>query len=177
MTLHARGPAGISALLAQGRARIRDLDPDLPVFYARSLREQVMNALAILEMAARMLFALGAAGMALAALGIYGLVSFSVRQSTREIAVRMALGARGLSVVRGFLVRGLQLGAIGAALGMTAALAATRLLGSVLYGVSATDPGSFARALSVVLAAVVMATLIPVWRGARTNPLTALRQP
>jgi ABC-type antimicrobial peptide transport system permease subunit len=80
-------------------------------------------------------------------------------------------------VVRGFLVRGLQLGAIGAALGMTAALAATRLLGSVLYGVSATDPGSFARALSVVLAAVVMATLIPVWRGARTNPLTALRQP
>jgi putative ABC transport system permease protein len=78
--------------------------------------------------------------------------------------------------VRSFLVRGLRLGAIGATLGMTAALAVTRLLDSVLYGVSATDSGSFLRALSVVLVVVVMATLIPVWRGARTNPLTALRR-
>ena len=88
----------------------------------------------------------------------------------------MALGARGLSVVRGFLLRGLQLGAVGAALGMTVALAATRLLDSVMYGVSATDSGSFLSALSVVLGAVVLATAIPVWRGARTSPLAALRR-
>jgi macrolide transport system ATP-binding/permease protein len=176
MMVHARGPAGIPTLLEQSQARIRALDDDLAILYARSLREQVMTSLTILEIAARMLFALGVAGMALAALGIYGLVSFSVKQSTHEIGVRMALGARGLSVVRGFLVRGLRLGAIGATLGMTAAFAVTRLLDSVLYGVSATDSGSFLRALSVVLAAVVVATLIPVWRGARTNPLTALRR-
>jgi putative ABC transport system permease protein len=176
MIVHARGPAGISTLLERSQARIRDLDPDLPILYTRSLREQTAASLTILEIAARMLFALGVAGMALAALGIYGLVSFSVTQSTHEIGVRMALGARGVSVVKGFLLRGLRLGAIGAALGMTTAFAATRLLGSVLYGVSATDQGSFVRALSVVLGAVLFATLIPVWRGARTNPLTALRR-
>ena len=78
--------------------------------------------------------------------------------------------------MRRFLARGLRLGAIGAGLGMMTAFAASRLLGSVLYGVSATDPGSFVRALIVVLGAVCIATLIPVWRGARTNPLTALRR-
>ena len=176
MLVHARGPIGIDTLLERSQAAIRSLDPDLAIVSARSLGEQVAVSLTIFELAARMLFALGVAGMALAALGIYGLVSFSVKQSTHEIGVRMALGARGLPLVRAFLVRGLRLGGIGAALGVTAALAMTRLLGSVLYGVSATDPGSFLRALSVVLGAVLLATLIPVWRGARTNPLIALRR-
>ena len=176
MMVHARGPAGISPLLERVQARVRDLDADLPILYARSLREQAGTSLTILEIAARMLFALGVAGMALAALGLYGLIAFSVSQSTHEIGVRMALGAQTPSIVRGFLGRGLRLGVIGAALGLTAAVAVTRLLGSVLYGVSATDPGSFAGALGVVFGAVVMATVIPVWRGARTNPLTALRQ-
>jgi putative ABC transport system permease protein len=100
--------------------------------------------------AARMLFALGMAGMVLAALAIYGLVSFNVEQCTHEIGVRMALGARGLSVVRGFLLRGVRLGVIGAALGTIRAFAATRLLESVLNGVSATDASSFLSALCVV---------------------------
>ena len=171
MMLHVRGAAGINSLLERGQARISALDPDLPILYARSLRDQVVTALTILEIAAKMLFALGVAGMALAALGLYGLISFSVSQSTHEIGVRMALGARGLSIVRAFLVRGLRLGVIGAAVGLTAAVALTQLLGSVLYGVSATDPGSFGRALGVVLGTVVLATVIPVWRGARTNPI------
>ena len=177
MMVHARGPAGISTLLERVQARVRGLDAELPILYARSLGDQVATSLTILEMAARMLFALGVAGMVLAALGLYGLIAFSVSQSTHEIGVRMALGAQKLSIVRGFLVRGLRLGVSGAVLGLAAAVVVTRLLGSVLYGVSATDPGSFARALSVVLGAVLIATLIPVWRGARTNPLTALRQP
>jgi putative ABC transport system permease protein len=177
MMVHARGPAGISTLLERVQARVRELDADLPILFARSLRAQVASSLTILEIAARMLFALGVAGMALAALGLYGLIAFSVSQSTHETGVRMALGAQRRSIVRGFLVRGLRLGLCGSALGLTAAVVVTRMLGSVLYGVSATDPGSFARALGVVLGAVLIATLIPVWRGARTNPLTALRQP
>jgi predicted permease len=177
MMVHARGPAGISALLERAQARVRDLDADLPILYARSLGEQVGASLTILEMAARMLFALGIAGMALAALGLYGLIAFSVSQSTHEIGVRMALGAQRRSIVRGFLARGMRLGVSGAALGLIVAVVVTRMLDSVLYGVSATDPGSFARALGVVLGAVLVATVIPVWRGARTNPLTALRQP
>jgi putative ABC transport system permease protein len=103
-------------------------------------------------------------------------VAFSVKQNTHEIGVRRALGARGLSVVRGFLVRGLRLGAI-AALGTTAAFAVTRLLDSVCCTASAPPMPVRSLALSpFVLGAVVMATLIPVWRGARTNPLTALRR-
>jgi len=177
MMVHARGPAGISALLERVQARVRELDAGLPIQYARSLRDQISSSLTILEIAARMLFVLGVAGMALAALGIYGLIAFSVSQSTHEIGVRMALGAQKLSIIRGFVVRGLRLGVCGSVLGLAAAVAVTRMLGSVLYGVSATDPGSFARALGVVLGAVLIATIIPVWRGARTNPLAALRQP
>jgi ABC-type antimicrobial peptide transport system permease subunit len=122
-----------------------------------------------------MLFIFGVAGMALAAMGTYGLVSYTVKQSTHEIGIRMALGATGFSVVRGFLGRGLQLGAIGAGFGIVTALGVTRLLSGALYGVSATDPISFARALALVLGIVIIATLVPAWRAARTNPLSALR--
>jgi ABC-type antimicrobial peptide transport system permease subunit len=122
-----------------------------------------------------MLFVFGVAGMGLAAMGTYGLVSYTVRQSTHEIGIRMALGASGVSVVRAFVTRGLRLGALGAAIGTVAALALTRLLASVLYGISATDVGSFARALAIVLAGVILATVIPAWRASRLNPVTALR--
>lgn len=176
MLLHTRGPAGIDALLEQARTHIYQLDPDLPIPYARSLREHTGLSLTIFEMVSSMLFVFGLAGMALAALGLYGLVSYSVKQSTHEIGIRMAVGAGGLSIVGGFLGRGFRLGAIGAAIGILAALALMRFLSSVLYGVSATDLVSFAQALTVVLGAVIVATLIPAWKAARTNPLAALRR-
>jgi len=122
-----------------------------------------------------MLFVFGAAGMALTAIGTYGLVSYLVKQSTHEIGIRMALGATGRSIVLAFLTRGLRLGAIGAAVGIVAAFGVSRLLGSVLFGVSATDAVAFARALAIVVGGVVLATIVPAWRAARTNPLTALR--
>ena len=141
----------------------------------RTLRELTRSNLVFLEMAAAGLFIFGVAGMLLAGIGIYGLVSYTVRQSTHEIGIRMALGAQGTGVVWHFLRRGLRLGSIGALVGTVAALAVTRLLGSVLYGVSATDPPSFASALAVVLGGVIVATIVPAWRAARTNPLAALR--
>jgi macrolide transport system ATP-binding/permease protein len=176
MLLHARGPIGVNGLLEQARDHIRRLDPDLPITYARSLREHTAMSFTVFELAATMLFVFGVAGMALAALGLYGLVSYSVKQSTHEIGIRMAVGARGSAIVRGFLGRGLRLGAIGAAIGIVTALAVMRWLGSVLYGVSATDPTSFGQALGVVLVAVIIATVIPAWRAARTDPLAALRR-
>jgi putative ABC transport system permease protein len=103
------------------------------------------------------------------------LVSYVVKQSTHEIGIRMALGASGRSVVLAFLKRGLRLGAIGAAVGTVAALSAGRLLASVVFGVSATDAVSFARALAIALGGVLVATIVPAWRAARTNPLSALR--
>ncbi len=175
MILYTRGPASVDLLVDQARARVAALDPELPILYARPLSESTRGALILFELTATMLFLFGVAGMALAAMGTYGLVSYTVKQSTHEIGIRMALGAPALSVVRGFLGRGLRLGAAGAALGIVVALGVSRLLGSVLFGVSATDGLSFARALAVVLGGVIVATIVPAWRAARTNPLSALR--
>ena len=175
MILHTRGTAPAAVLVEQARARIAALDADLPILYARPLAERISGALMVFSLTATMLFVFGAAGMALAAMGTYGLVSYTVKQRTHEIGIRMALGASNLSVVRDFLGRGLRLGAVGAAVGIVAALAVTRLLTSVLYGVSATDAISFARALVLVLGVVLVATLVPAWRAARTNAVSALR--
>ena len=142
---------------------------------ARPFTENITGALLFYDLAAAMLFVFGAAGMALAVLGTYGLVAHTVKQSTHEIGIRMALGASRLAVLRGFLGRGLRLGAIGAALGAVAALGIGRLLERALFGVSATDAVSFSRALAIVLAGVIVATLVPAWRAARTDPLRALR--
>ena len=182
MILHTRGlstalEAGpsVDRLVDQARARVAALDGDLPILSAKPMASQMRGALIFYNLTATMLFVFGVAGMALAAMGTYGLVSYTVKQSTHEIGIRMALGASGLSVVRRFLGRGLRLGAIGAAVGIVAALGVTRLLTSVLFGVSATDAVSFARALALVLGVVIVATLVPAWRAARTNPLSALR--
>ena len=175
MILHARGAAPVDRLLEQARVRIATIDPDLPIVSARPLAERTVFAILIFDFVATMLFAFGLAGMALSAMGVYGLVSYIVRQSTHEIGIRMALGASGFSIIQGFLARGIRLGAIGAALGVTAAIALTRFLGSLLFGVSPTDAASFGRALAFVLAGVIVATFIPAWRASRTNPIAALR--
>jgi len=175
MILHTRGAAPVDLLVKQARAAVAALDADLPIRYARSMADERRGALILFDLMASMLFVFGAAGMALTAMGTYGLVSYIARQSTHEIGIRMALGASRGSVVLGFVARGLRLGAIGAALGILAALGAGRLLHSVLFGVSTTDAASFARALTVVLGGVSVATVVPAWRAARTDPLTALR--
>jgi len=176
MMIHARGSAGVAPLIERLRTHVQALDPDLPAFETRLLSDQARATLTILEMAADGLFIFGAAGMALAAIGIYGLVSYAVKQSTHEIGIRMALGARSVEVVWHFLRRGLRLGGIGVIVGTVSALVLTRLLGSVLYGVSATDPVSFAGAVAVVVGGVVVATVIPAWRAART-PLSKVLRP
>jgi predicted permease len=175
MILHTRGAAPMDVLLDNARTHVTALDPELPILHVRSLHDSTRGALLFMELTAAMLFVFGVAGMLLAAMGTYGLVSYIVRQSTHEIGIRMALGASGLSVVRRFLGRGLQLGAVGAALGFVAALGIGKLLGSALYGVSPTDAISFGRALAIVLGVVAVATMVPAWRAARTSPLDALR--
>jgi predicted permease len=175
MILHTRGAAPVDALVAQARAHVAALDADLPILFARPLAGGIRGALILFDLTATMLFIFGVAGMALAAMGTYGLVSYTVKQSTHEIGIRMALGASGRSVVLAFLTRGLKLGAVGAALGIVAALGLSKLLGSVLFGVGATDVVSFTRAIAIVLGGVIVATIVPAWRAARTNPLSALR--
>jgi predicted permease len=175
MALHARVRGSVDAASREARERVAALDPDLLVEYARPLAERINGATIFYTLAATMLSVFGIAGMALAAMGTYALVSYTVRQRTHEIGIRIALGASGGAVVRQFLTRGLRLGMIGAAIGIVAALSGGRLIQSALFGVSATDAVSFMRALVVVLGGVAVATLVPAWRAARTNPLSALR--
>lgn len=175
MTLHTRGTAPDDVLVEQARAAVTKLDPALPILTAQPLSKQLTGSLLLFNITATMLFVFGVAGMALAALGTYGLVAYTVRQSTHEIGIRMALGAGRASVVREFLARGLRLGAAGAAFGIAGALALGRFLNGWLFGVTATDGLSFARALAIVLAGVALATLVPAWRASKTDPLSALR--
>jgi len=175
MLIYARSHIGTAALTERLRTHITAIDPELPILGSRTLREQTQASLAFLEMAAAMLFVFGIAGMALSAMGLYGLMAYTVRQSTHEIGIRMALGAHGGAVVWTFLKRGLRLGAIGAVAGTVAALASTRWLATVLYGVSATDVGAFTTAFALLLAVVGLATLMPAWRASRTSVVSALR--
>lgn len=173
--LHTRGSGAIDELVAATRQTVVEIDPELPIVSARSLNDGTRGALIFYSFMSLMLFLFGMAGMALAAMGTYGLVSYTVKQSTREIGIRMALGATGAAVVRSFVGRGARLAAVGVGLGVLSAFAVGRLLRSLLFGVSATDAVSFLRALAIVIAVVLAATLVPAWRASRTDPLKALR--
>jgi len=175
MTLHLRGAAPVDQLVDQARAKVVALDPDLPILNARPMARATRGALLFYDLTATMLFVFGVTGMVLAALGTYGLVAYIVKQSTHEIGIRMALGASARSIVVAFLTRGLKLGAIGVVLGVVGALSLSRLLAGVLFGVSTTDAASFAGALAIVLSGVILASIVPAWRAARINPLSALR--
>jgi predicted permease len=175
MTVYTRGPADTTVLLDLTRAHIAALDPDAEISLARPLSEMTRGSLWFIQITATMLFVFGAAGMALAAMGTYGLVSYMVAQQTREIGIRMALGATALSVLRLFVTRGLRLGAIGVVAGLILAFAVTRFLGSVTFGVGMTDVRSFAGALAIVIVCIILATLVSAWPVTRTNPLQALR--
>jgi ABC-type antimicrobial peptide transport system permease subunit len=147
----------------------------VPVTGAGPLSEQIDEALLPQRVAASIAGVFGLVGLVLASVGIYGIVSYTVAQRTREIGVRMALGARRGDVLALILRRGLRLSLYGIALGLAGAFVATRLLGEMLYGLSATDPLTFA-GVSLLLAAVaLLASYVPARRAARVDPMVALR--
>jgi len=119
--------------------------------------------------------AFGLIAVLLTALGTFGLVSYAAKQSTHEIGIRIAIGANRGALVRGFLGRGLRLGAVGAACGVAAAALVTSWLSTLLYGVTPIDGVSFAGASAIVLTTVALASLVPAWRASRTDPIAALR--
>lgn len=175
MVLQTKGSGAVSALVATTREIVAAVDPDLKIQNARTLTEDTRGAFVFLQFMAFMLFVFGGTGVALAALGTYGLVSYTVKQSTQEIGIRMALGASAASVVRTCVGRGLRLGAIGAVVGLASAVGVGQLLRNLLFGVSPIDPISYAQAFAIVIGGVIVATLLPAWRASRTNPLRALR--
>jgi predicted permease len=168
--------AGEPAAVARAmRARLRAFDPELQVTEVRTMRDWLARTLVRPRFAAVLLGTFGALALVLAAVGTYGLLAYGVAQQTREIGVRLALGAAPGAIVRGVVGRGMRLAALAIALGIAGALALTRLLESQLAGVTPTDPLTFAASVAALGAAAAAACLVPARRASRVDPLVALR--
>jgi predicted permease len=175
MTLVVRTTGEPQSVATAVREQIRGLDANLPVADVKTLRDQLDLSLFPSRVAAWTLGGFGVLALLLAAIGIYGVVSYSVAQRTREIGVRMALGAKEKDVLGLVLGEGLFVIAIGLAVGLVLAAGATRVIGGFLYGVGATDPLTFA-AVPVLLGCVALvASYIPARRATKVDPLVALR--
>jgi macrolide transport system ATP-binding/permease protein len=165
-------------ITAIGPALVREihaLDPNLSPSELLPMQEQVDRSMAPQRIAVALLGIFGTLALALAAIGLYGVMSYAVSQGTREFGLRMALGATPSELLRMIVVRGLALTGTGVALGSAIALGTTRLLGDLLYKVSPRDPVAFGAALALIGISSAVACLLPAWRAARTDPVQALR--
>ncbi len=165
-----------AALTAGVRRTVSALDPSLPVYDVATMTERVARSVARPRATAAVVTAFGAAALLLAAVGIYAVVAYSVAQRTRELGVRIALGAGRGDVRRLVLRRGMAPVGVGLAAGMAAAPVATRALGALLYGVGALDPAAYAGAAAFLAAVALAATWVPAERATRVPPMAALRQ-
>jgi putative ABC transport system permease protein len=175
MTLVVRTVSDPKTMIASVRQEIRAIDPDQAVYGIATMEELLSNSISLRRFSMLLLVVFAAVALTLAALGIYGVVSFSVTQRTREIGIRMALGAARGDIVKLVVSHGMALTLSGVAIGLIAAFGLTRLMTSLLYGVSATDPVTFA-VISVILTGVALgACFVPARRATKVDPMVALR--
>ena len=164
-----------STLAATIRSRLHELDPDLHVSRIRSVHEWLSRELVRPRFGAVLLATFGALALVLAAIGTYGLIAYAVAQRTREIGIRMALGARPRAIIQEVLGRGLRLAFTGVGLGVVGALALTRLIRGMLAGVAPNDPISFGVSALLLVGGAVLACVLPARRASRVDPVVALR--
>jgi putative ABC transport system permease protein len=175
MTFVLKTNLSASALTTAVRAAVLEVDKDLPVGALRTMDEQLSNSLTRRRFSVTLLVAFGAIAVVLAAVGLYGVLAFVVAQRRREIGVRIALGATARNVVADVLGQGLRLALVGTAIGVGLALAASRLLSSVLFGTSPTDVGTYAGAAALLTFIAAAASFVPAFRASRVDPIIALR--
>ena len=173
--LQIRTPQGAAAMRAALVREMHALDGNVVPSELITMREQVDRTTASQRIAVTILGVFGALALVLAAIGLYGVMAATVSQGTRELALRMVLGADASDLLRLVMSKGLALTAGGVVLGVAAALALTRLLGYLLYKVSPRDPFAFGSAVVVIALASLAACFVPAWRATRTDPLRALR--
>ncbi|PYT09722.1 MAG: permease, partial [Acidobacteria bacterium] len=174
-TLVARTIGDPARLIPSIRGQIATLDKDLSLFGVKTMSQQIESTLWQQRTAAGLTGIFGLLALALAAVGIYGVIAHSVEQRTREIGIRMALGAGSRDVLRMITRQGLTLVFMGVAVGLAGAWALSRLMSSVLYGVSATDPVTFAAASGALIGVALAACLVPARRATKVDPMIALR--
>jgi macrolide transport system ATP-binding/permease protein len=175
MTLHVRASGDASVAQGSVRSAVRRVDAALPLFDVRTLQAQTEVSLGAFDVATLFLSAAGLQALLLAAIGIYGVVAFSVAQRTREIGIRVALGATPSRVLRLIMGQGFVLAVAGVVLGTAMALASSRILVGLLYGVGPRDPLTFAGVAAGLLTVALFACWIPARRALRVNPINALR--
>ena len=165
-------PADLSAPV---RRVVGGLDQELPVYAVRTLEELVGRALAVRSFTLALIAVFAGVAVALALVGLFGVLSYAVRQRTREIGIRMALGARRRAILGDVVGRGVALAGLGIGLGLLAALALTRVLAGLLYGVTATDPLTYAVLSALLVAVAALASSVPALRACRVDPTVSLR--
>jgi predicted permease len=175
MTLLVKARANIDGPAREIRTLAQDQDPNVPVGRVQPLEEVVAGSIANFRATIRVFISFAAAAILLAAIGIYGLVSYWVTQRTYEIGLRVAIGATRKRIVSMILAQGLRVALYGIVAGVIVALAVTRFLASLLYGVGATDPLTFAAVTALVLGVAITATAFPAWRASRIDPIVSLR--
>jgi putative ABC transport system permease protein len=157
------------------RAAVREINPALPILHAQSLRDYTAIGLLPQRVAGWLSATLGALGLLLTGIGLYGITAYSVGQRTREIGIRAALGATRGDILQLILRAGARLALAGMALGLLLALVATHLISSLLVGVSAYDPLTFCGVTLLMSAVLLIASYIPARRASRVDPSVALR--
>ncbi|PYQ42206.1 MAG: permease [Acidobacteria bacterium] len=175
VTLHVRTAGDPAAAVGTVRAQVQSLDARMPITNVQTIRELFDQALWAPRMSASLLGAFAALALLLAAIGVHGVVSYSVAERTQEFGIRMAMGARPVDMLKMVMRQTMLTAAIGAGIALFVAYAVTRGLGNLLIGVPAGDPVTFAGTLAVILAAALAASAWPAWRASRIDPLVALR--
>ena len=174
MSVVIRG-GGVAAADTAVREALRGVDPDLAIDEILPMREVLRESIATARFGTMLVAAFAFSAVLLAAVGLYGLISYSVSQRTREIGIRVALGARPAQVMTPVIREGMTLAACGVGIGLVGALAATKLISSYLFGIGATDPVTFSGVAVLLLLVALVASYLPSRRALRVDPLTALR--
>ncbi len=175
MTVVVRSPSDATTLGGGLRAKVRELDRDLPVPQLRTMEAVRSGSIAQARFRTLLLELFGLLALLLATVGVYAVVAYSVAQRTREIGIRMALGATSQGVVKSVVGQGFKLALIGTGLGLAGAFGLTRLLVSLLYNISPTDPLTFILVPLVLICMALLASYLPARRAASIDPMTALR--
>src|SRR6202008_3602404 len=175
LAFYLRGQVDPATIAAQVRTQIQAVDPNLPVFHAETLDEVLSSSLSVRRFSMEMVALFAATALLLAGLGIYGTISFLINEQSREIAIRLALGAQRRDILTMVLRQGITLAAAGAGLGLAGALIVSRLMAGLLFGVSPNDLTTFAGVTLVLTTVALAASYIPALRAMRLDPITTIR--